>query len=271
LSIAHHCTAPRQWQLLDIDLLRQLAVQLGIAMQQAKLLAQTRSESSDRRQAEVELEDLYDHAPCGYHSLDRHGKYIRINDTELAMLGYTRAEMLGKAFNDLLTPASLEIFQRNFPIFQQQGWIEDLEFELIRQDGRILTVSLNSRVVSDRDGNYLMSRSVVVDISERVRIRVERERFLTVGSDLQIIVGNDGYFQWISPSLEQTFGWTTAEMTSCPWTEFVHPEDVETSIAEAASLRAPLAPERWCLSIVALEGAGIPRRTADLCGCGRHH
>jgi PAS domain S-box-containing protein len=238
LLVAHHCTAPRQWQLLDIDLLRQLAVQLGIAMQQANLLAQARSELTDRRQAEVELEDLYNHAPCGYHSLDRDGKYIRINDTELAMLGYTRAEILGKAFSDLLTPASLEIFQRNFPMFQQQGWIEDLEFEMIRQDGTILTVSLNSRVVYDRDGNYLMSRSVVMDISERVRIRAERERFLTIGSDLQIIVGDNGYFQWISPSLEQTLGWTMAEMTSCPWTEFVHPEDIETSVAEAASLFA---------------------------------
>lgn len=34
-----------------------------------------------------ELNDLYDHAPCGYHSLDKDGLFTRINDTELQWLG----------------------------------------------------------------------------------------------------------------------------------------------------------------------------------------
>ncbi len=36
-----------------------------------------------------ELQQLYDLAPCGYHSLDLDGVYLRINQTELKMLGYT--------------------------------------------------------------------------------------------------------------------------------------------------------------------------------------
>ncbi len=74
------------------------------------------------------------------------------------------------------------------------------------------------------------------DINDRKKIDRERERFLAVGSDLQVITGINGYFHWVSPTFERTLGWTPDEMTSRPWTEFVHPEDLSASIAEADSL-----------------------------------
>ncbi|MEG4806202.1 ATP-binding protein [Microcoleus sp. F8-D3] len=74
------------------------------------------------------------------------------------------------------------------------------------------------------------------DINDRKKIEQERERFLAVGSDLQVIAGINGYFRWVSPTFERTLGWTPDEMTSRPWTEFVHPEDLSASIAETDSL-----------------------------------
>ena len=50
----------------------------------------------DIRQAADEIHDLYNHAPCGYHSVDKDGIFVRINDTELSWLGYTREEVIGK-------------------------------------------------------------------------------------------------------------------------------------------------------------------------------
>ncbi len=41
LLIAHHCRSPREWQTLEIDLLKQLASQVGIAIQQSQLYQQT--------------------------------------------------------------------------------------------------------------------------------------------------------------------------------------------------------------------------------------
>jgi PAS domain S-box-containing protein len=43
LLIAHHCREPRQWQPLEIDLLKQLATQVGIALHQAELYEQSRT------------------------------------------------------------------------------------------------------------------------------------------------------------------------------------------------------------------------------------
>jgi PAS domain S-box-containing protein len=124
-----------------------------------------------------EWQQLYDRAPCGYHSLDANGVFVRINQTELNMLGYSSEELIGhKTFFDLLTPASQQIFAANFPVFKQVGHINDLEFQLIRKDGSVLPVSLSATAIKDADGNYLFSRSVTIDISDRKQLEADRQQ-----------------------------------------------------------------------------------------------
>ncbi|CAK0777356.1 polar amino acid transport system substrate-binding protein [Gammaproteobacteria bacterium] len=150
------------------------------------------AEEGLRRYA-AEMADLYDHAPVGYHSLDAEGVFVRINDTELAWLGYTREELLWrKRFQDLLSPESVMAFQRSFPIFKEYGWVKDLEFDMVRKDGSLLPVLLSTIVVRGDTGGYLMDRSTVYDITERRRAEIalrqretelrEAQRLAQVGS-----------------------------------------------------------------------------------------
>ena len=57
LLIAHHCAAPRSWQPLEIDLLKELATQVSIALRQAELYQQAQAELAERRQAEAALRE----------------------------------------------------------------------------------------------------------------------------------------------------------------------------------------------------------------------
>jgi PAS domain S-box-containing protein len=117
-----------------------------------------------------EVRDLYNNAPCGYHSLDEHGFVIRINDTELNWLGYTRAEIVGKRrFSDLITEEGRRAFAEVFPIFKERGWVHDLEYEMVRKDGTTMPVLLNATAVKDEHGRFVMSRSTVFDLTERKR------------------------------------------------------------------------------------------------------
>jgi PAS domain S-box-containing protein len=136
------------------------------------------TDSSDRPLLpQDELEQLYEQAPCGYHSVDANGVFVRVNQTELNMLGYSRTELIGRMkFSDLLTPASQQIFQTKFPQFKQQGWIRDVEFELICKNGDRLPVSLSGTAITDAAGNYVMSRSVMLDISDRHRLQAEQRQ-----------------------------------------------------------------------------------------------
>ena len=50
----------------------------------------------EQQKTTVEIHDLYNNAPCGYHSLDGDGTFVRMNNTELSWLGYAPDEILGK-------------------------------------------------------------------------------------------------------------------------------------------------------------------------------
>src|SRR5262249_53962451 len=112
-------------------------------------------EESLRRKA-GETSDLYNRAPCGYHSLDSEGQFVRINDTALSWLGYERAELLGKPFRDLLVPEDQAEFDARFPAFCRPGGeVRDVELRLVRKDGSLLPVLLSSGAVTAEDGTFL--------------------------------------------------------------------------------------------------------------------
>ncbi|WP_293128807.1 PAS domain S-box protein [Microcoleus sp. bin38.metabat.b11b12b14.051] len=56
LLIAHDCSGPRSWDSSEIESLRQLCVQLAIAIQQSTLFQQAQTEIADRKQAEAALQ-----------------------------------------------------------------------------------------------------------------------------------------------------------------------------------------------------------------------
>ncbi|MEQ8999558.1 MAG: ATP-binding protein [Coleofasciculus sp. B1-GNL1-01] len=60
LLIAHHCSQPRQWQSLEIDLLYQLAIQVTIAIHQAQLYQQLQTELIERQSIEDQLRQARD-------------------------------------------------------------------------------------------------------------------------------------------------------------------------------------------------------------------
>lgn len=140
-----------------------------------------------------ELEDLYNNAPCGYHSLDSNGYFSLINNTELNWLQYSREELVGKKkFTELITPESRAVFLNNFPQFKQQGWIKDLSFELIRKDGTHFITILSATAVYDSNGNYQHSRSTLFDITDLSLLRTEQRRLAAiVNSSVDVIYSVD--------------------------------------------------------------------------------
>ncbi len=173
---------------------------LGVASF-AKDITKRKQAEAEVRQLNVELEqrvaertselsDLYNNAPCGYHSLDSTGLFLRINDTELTWLGYNREEIVGKMkAADLFTAASVETFNHNFPVFIERGWLENLELDMIRKDGSILPVLLSATAVTDENGRFLMSRSTMIDYTglkqSETALRQSQAKLQTANKELE--------------------------------------------------------------------------------------
>ena len=160
-----------------------------------------------------ELEDLYSKAPCGYHSLSLDGTIQRMNDTELNWLGYTRDEVVGKKrITDFMTPASVQTYMENFPRFLAAGRIQDLEFELIRKDGKILPGLLSATAVLDDQGRFQASRSVFQDYTNLHNQQDTLRSILTASpmavriarlSDNRVSFMNKAFTQLVQRSAEQ--------------------------------------------------------------------
>ncbi len=124
------------------------------------------------RQRTAELSDLYNNAPCGYHSLGPDGVVCMMNDTELRWLGYAREEIVDRRhITELLAPESVAFFHRTFPVLKEREALSNLEITLRRKDGSNLPVLLSASIVHDANGRYLMSRSTLIDYSEQLRAR----------------------------------------------------------------------------------------------------
>lgn len=126
-----------------------------------------------------EYEDLYQNAPCGYHSLDRDGFFQRINQVELQWLGYTRKEVIGRmTIFDLLQPDKAAAFQKAFLALVEGGELHDVEQNLVCKDGSLLPVLINATAIRNENGEFLMSRSITYNMTERKKTEAEHERYL---------------------------------------------------------------------------------------------
>jgi PAS domain S-box-containing protein len=185
------------------------------------------------------VEDLYNHAPCGYHSLDETGKFVAINDTALQWLGYKRDDVVGKMhFTDILSADSAVEFRERFQSFKRTGATDNVEYDWRRRDGTSFPVLLNATAIYDAAGRYVASRATVFDVTERKRTEAERDRFFTLSRDLLCIAGTDGYFKRINPAWEETLGYSHEELLARPFIEFVHPDDLAATRLEAERLAA---------------------------------
>lgn len=170
--------------------------------------------------AEAELRDLYENAPCGYHSLDAEGRVVRINDTELAWLGYTREEVLGKPWAaTFLGDAGREVFRANFPRFKERGWIKDLPFDLRCKDGSTFPVLVSATAVQDEAGAYLMSRSTVYDMTDRRRLEEAQQQsdervraVLEAAPDALLLIDTGGRVSYANAYAAELFGYPQAEL-----------------------------------------------------------
>jgi len=66
--------------------------------------------------------------------------------------------------------------------------------------------------------------------------QAETSQIYTLSKDMLGTAGFDGYFITLNPAWENTLGHTIKELTAAPFVSFVHPEDVEKTLAESAKL-----------------------------------
>ena len=241
LSVAHPTVMLEMRVITPTDALRWRQIVYRGAFDEAGALVDIQAvgrDITDRKTLEAqlaataaELTDLYDQAPCGYYSLDADGRFVRLNDTMLAWLGCTRDEAIGRLGTvDFFTPPSIELFKSSFPIFKAKGRIDGLSFDLQSRDGTMRHVSLSATAVTDAQGRFLHSRSVLYDITElrhtqdQLSVLLAEQAAMLDNELIAIIKLRDRKAVWVNKGATCTFGYSRDELVG-QTSRMLYPDD----------------------------------------------
>lgn len=118
--------------------------------------------------ADDDLEDLYEHAPCGYASLRPDGTILRLNATLASWLHVDRQQLMHRRFQDLLTIAGRIYHDTHYmPLLTMQGFAREIAFDLQRPDAAPLPVIVTTIGRRDGEGRLVLYRAAIFDASSR--------------------------------------------------------------------------------------------------------
>ena len=75
-----------------------------------------------------------------------------------------------------------------------------------------------------------------LNTARRAQAQAEADRIFNLSSDLIAVADFDGYFTRVNPALERALGYSSEELRSRPYVEFVHPDDRPQTLQVADEL-----------------------------------
>lgn len=128
---------------------------------------------TERRQAEEALRasreqyrQLVELAQEGIWALDTEARTTFVNPRMAAMLGYTAAEMQGRALFDFMDEQQVAAARAAFAR-RQAGVAEHHDFEFRRKDGTLVHTSLAAGPLCDATGRFAGAFAVISDVTDR--------------------------------------------------------------------------------------------------------
>ncbi|MGC1307744.1 MAG: GAF domain-containing protein [Phormidesmis sp.] len=161
LLIAHHCSSPRQWQTESVELLKQVATQMGIAIQQAELYRKTREQAA-----------LIDIATDAIFVRDLEGKILFWSQGAQRLYGWNKEEAVGQVAQQLLKKKSLSVLKTALRTTLEKGfWQGELTQE--NKAGREILVASRWTLVRDSSGQPQSLLEVNTDVTEKKQLEAQ--------------------------------------------------------------------------------------------------
>lgn len=130
---------------------------------------------SERKRAEEKYRTLVSNVQEGVFITTPQGHFLDFNDAFMRMAGYSTREELLKIDTASLYANPMER-ERLKKLLVDHGSVSDFEFDILRKDGEIRTVTESSNAVRDVAGNVTAYQGFLLDITERKRAEREIRR-----------------------------------------------------------------------------------------------
>ena len=165
--------------------------------------------------SESTFRELFHDAPVAYHELDTEGRLVRVNKTELALLGYTAEEMVGRHVWDFC----VEAISREKVAEKLTGGVnigEAFQRHFRRKDGTEIPILVRDRLIRDSSGVVCGIRTTMQDISDlkrtEISLRAAEENYRKIFENaIEGIfqISPDGHFLNANPALAGILGYSS--------------------------------------------------------------
>ncbi|MBB3763420.1 sensor histidine kinase [Sphingomicrobium lutaoense] len=126
------------------------------------------AEGTTRPNGGEDFADLYDHAPCGYVSLDPERHIVNINRTLADWLGRDVDDLLGRPVSDILSFGGKIAFETHIaPRLLLESHVDDIALDLVAAGGEKLPVIANAATKRDPQGAVRFVRLTLLAAAER--------------------------------------------------------------------------------------------------------
>lgn len=168
----------RTWSMEEIELIRAVSYQVGLALRHAELYQQA-------RQLEARYRSIFENAIVGIYQSTPQGRILAANPALARMLGYDSVEELLQVDIERDLYVDVSERRRNMEILHRRGRLDGVEFALRRRDGGLIFVQEYAREVTDPEGNVLYYEGLLIDVTERHRLQqqlLHAQRLESVGT-----------------------------------------------------------------------------------------
>jgi PAS domain S-box-containing protein len=190
------------------------------------------------RESEERFRTLASHAPVGIFQTDLRGDNLFVNEGWCAMAGMTPEQARGKGWLEAIHPDDRERVAAGWEQALADGESSSEEFRFLRPDGVVTWLQGNAVPLRDRRGRNLGYIGTVADITARKRgeaaLRNSELMYRAIGESIDYgiwICDADGRNIYCSESFLNLVGMTQAECADDGWTDALHPDDIEHTIA----------------------------------------
>jgi PAS domain S-box-containing protein len=219
-------------------------------------------DSDDRYRLIVEAAEQAGHGIVILQNVDgKEGVITFANRAAASALGYGQDELPGMAMAGLIHPDSLPLVAERYGRRQKGKEIPGVyESKILKRDGTVLTAEVSA--VTTTIGGKVASMAFVTDVTGRKlaedRLRESEEKYRQLVENINAViysVDENGVITYMSPMFESLFGRSASESLGKRFAEFIHPEDLPTSMENFRKVMSGSLTEPWECRLV-LPGSG---------------
>lgn len=170
-------------------------------------------------------------------------------------------QMIGWSFLPLIYEEDRDIVTKHLSSISYDNPVSSIEYRVLNPEGKICWQNWTTSALFDRNQNIIEFQSIGRDITDRKRVEEalkeseEKYRSLVENANEAIVVAQDGLLKFVNPMAVKITGYSFKELTSVPFTNFLHPADRDWVFSNyLRRLRGERLPDKYSFRLIDKKG-----------------